>query len=270
MNIFFAGSDAISTDAINRLDRAVEFATTSSDTLEKLRHPKANRFSSLAVVHTNFAAWSVLVLAYGSFIPNTAKRAAMVLIPIACLPLLVNLWLRTQSEAVAEALAYRESWLTAPLPFVAVFAAVFAAHTVSQLRRDVFTARQMGQYHLKQRIAVGGMGEVYEAEHVLLKRRCALKMIRTDRETAPDAINQYENVFQKSRTTSPRSSNDVFRRTRLEDSTTYVNSGQPSRLVNLRKTGTANLQRNGGVARDGCESATSDDSIQHVFRQQDS
>ncbi|MCA9123646.1 MAG: serine/threonine protein kinase [Planctomycetaceae bacterium] len=151
-----------------------------------------NQFRSLAVIHANFAAWSILILTYGSFIPNTAKRAATILIPIACLPLLVNLWLRSQSEAVADALTYRESWLSAPLPFVATFAAVFVARTVSQLRRNVFAARQLGQYTLKRKIATGGMGDVYEAEHMLLKRRCALKMIRTDRQTSPNAISQFE------------------------------------------------------------------------------
>jgi serine/threonine-protein kinase len=149
-------------------------------------------FRVLAIVHTNFAAWSVLILTYGVFIPNTAKRAALVLIPLACIPLFVNLLLRNQTESVATTLANPESWLTAPLPFIAVGAAVFAATTVSQLRHDVFAARQFGQYKLRRKIASGGMGDVYEAEHLLLKRRCALKMIRTDRQASPAAISQFE------------------------------------------------------------------------------
>jgi serine/threonine-protein kinase len=151
-----------------------------------------DRFRALAIVHTNFAAWSVLILTYGIFIPNTAKRAALILIPMACIPLLVNVWLRTHSASVAASLASHESWLTAPLPFIAVGAAVFAATTVLQLRHDVFAARQFGQYKLKRKIASGGMGDVYEAEHLLLKRRCALKMIRTDRQASPAAISQFE------------------------------------------------------------------------------
>lgn len=151
-----------------------------------------DRFRVVAIVHTNYAAWSVLILTYGVFIPNTAKRAAMILIPLACVPLLVDLLLRNQAESVAISLANIESWLIAPLPFIAAGAAVFAATTVSQLRHEAFAARQFGQYQLKRLIASGGMGDVYEAEHLLLKRRCALKMIRTDRQASPAAISQFE------------------------------------------------------------------------------
>ena len=175
-----------------------EFALFAAAVLAGLAVPlclvphAANQLRSLAVIHTNFAAWSVLILTYGIFIPNTAKRAAMILIPMACLPLFVNLWLRTHSVSVAEALRYPESWLTAPLPFVSAFASVMASHAVTKLRRDVFAARQLGQYFLKKKIASGGMGDIYEAEHTLLKRRCALKMIRADRLASSRAASQFE------------------------------------------------------------------------------
>ncbi len=76
-------------------------------------------FRVLAIVHTNFAAWSVLILTYGVFIPNTAKRAATILVPMACVPLFVNILLRNQSESVATSLANPESWVAASLPFIA-------------------------------------------------------------------------------------------------------------------------------------------------------
>ena len=41
-------------------------------------------------------------------------------------------------------------------------------------------AEQMGQYALKQKLGEGGMGEVWLAEHRLLKRPCAVKFIRAD------------------------------------------------------------------------------------------
>ena len=48
--------------------------------------------------------------------------------------------------------------------------AIYGAHTIHRIRRDAFKAKQFGQYVLKKKIGGGGMGEVYEAEHLLLKR----------------------------------------------------------------------------------------------------
>ena len=64
--------------------------------------------------------------------------------------------------------------------FLLTLAAIsaFGAYTISRLRQQVVEARQLGQYRLGRRIGSGGMGDVYLAEHQLLKRPCAVKLIR--------------------------------------------------------------------------------------------
>ena len=62
----------------------------------------------------------------------------------------------------------------------------------SRLRRQVAEARHLGQYRLRQQIGAGAMGEVYLAEHQLLKRPCALKLIRPDRVGDPRALARFE------------------------------------------------------------------------------
>jgi serine/threonine-protein kinase len=61
---------------------------------------------------------------------------------------------------------------------------VFAAARATALQRRVFEAERraerIGQYTLKRKLGQGGMGEVWLAEHGLLKRPCALKLIRPD------------------------------------------------------------------------------------------
>ena len=64
---------------------------------------------------------------------------------------------------------------------IVAIASAFGARAISRLRRQVAEARQLGQYRLRRRIGGGGMGEVFLAEHQLLKRPCALKLIRPAR-----------------------------------------------------------------------------------------
>lgn len=54
--------------------------------------------------------------------------------------------------------------------------------TIRTLRARA-TMRRVGPYHLIRRIGKGGMGEVYLAEHALLKRPTAVKLIRPDKTT---------------------------------------------------------------------------------------
>jgi serine/threonine-protein kinase len=50
----------------------------------------------------------------------------------------------------------------------------------------------LGQYRLKEKLGAGGMGEVYLAEHRLLKRPCAVKLIRPERAGDPQFLRRFE------------------------------------------------------------------------------
>jgi serine/threonine protein kinase len=55
---------------------------------------------------------------------------------------------------------------------------------------------EMGQYVLNERLGEGGMGEVYLAEHRLLKRPCAVKLIRPDKVQDPRTLVRFEREVQ--------------------------------------------------------------------------
>jgi serine/threonine-protein kinase len=61
---------------------------------------------------------------------------------------------------------------------IGVALAPYGTHVIDALRRDAFEARQPGQYRLRRLIGAGGMGVVHLAEHRLLKRPCAIRLIR--------------------------------------------------------------------------------------------
>ena len=125
-----------------------------------------------------------IILAYGVLIPNTLRRSLAGVTAITAVPFLsvlaaagVNPTIRS---GIIVALCVQAA---ANLAFPAAIA-VFAAARAAALQRRAFEAEQraerIGQYALKRKLGEGGMGEVWLAEHAMLKRPCAVKFIRPD------------------------------------------------------------------------------------------
>ncbi|MGH2627821.1 MAG: serine/threonine-protein kinase, partial [Anaerolineales bacterium] len=58
--------------------------------------------------------------------------------------------------------------------------ATVVSSIIHGLRRQVRQAQQLGQYRIESRIGQGGMGEVYRASHIMLRRPTAVKLLRPD------------------------------------------------------------------------------------------
>src|SRR5207253_5480970 len=74
--------------------------------------------------------------------------------------------------------------------------AVFGSHHLAALRREARAARQVGPYRLTRRLGAGGMGEVYLAEHQLLRRPCAVKLIGPGQLGDPRSLRLFEEEVQ--------------------------------------------------------------------------
>jgi hypothetical protein len=71
--------------------------------------------------------------------------------------------------------------LPAVIPaYICAGIATFASKVIHRLGQDVTAAKRMGSYVLKDKLGFGGMGEVWRAEHRLLARPSAIKLIKTE------------------------------------------------------------------------------------------
>jgi eukaryotic-like serine/threonine-protein kinase len=174
---------------------------------------------------------SILVLTYALYVPKSWRRAAAVVGPLALLPFatLLVLYLQHPEAMGWLGLAGRhceapQVWLFSFDFMILVILAVgstLGAHLISGLRRQVAEARQLGQYRLGRRIGGGGMGVVYLAEHQLLKRPCALKLIRPDSVTDPKALARFEREVRLTATLSHPNTVEIYDYGRTEDGTYY-------------------------------------------------
>jgi serine/threonine-protein kinase len=131
-------------------------------------------------LHAGSRGWStvaVWIIVFSLLIPNTRRK--MVFAALA--------------TAVMDPAGFGVHLLAgAPVPSLGMFLAslvptviattisLFMSRIVYDLGVAAKRARELGSYHLIRPLGCGGMGEVWEAEHRMLARSAAIKLIRPD------------------------------------------------------------------------------------------
>jgi serine/threonine-protein kinase len=164
--------------------------------------------------------WFSLIAVYGTAVPNTLRRAAIVIGGMAVTPFVVVVctwWSDPPPVRVRTEFLVTLGWWTG-LGFAT---AVFGSHKLSQYRRAAVEARRLGPYTLIRKLGTGGMGEVYLAEHRLLKRPCAVKLIRSDRAAEPLDLLRFEREVQATAGLTHPNAVQVFDYGHTPDSTFY-------------------------------------------------
>jgi eukaryotic-like serine/threonine-protein kinase len=129
---------------------------------------------------TGGLSWvAVWVLLCAIVIPSRPRVTVVTaLVAVTAVPLTVAVAIATDPAA------FRPGWLqfffamVFPYLLVVVMAYV-GARVIYSLGTEVTRARELGSYRLVERLGVGGMGEVWRAEHRFLARPAAIKLIRS-------------------------------------------------------------------------------------------
>lgn len=175
----------------------------------------SNAVSFVAVVKDQIINTFGMMMIYGMFIPNTARRAALMVFLMAVTPGVVIAMNQSSRTALVE---FRRAHVAAPQIFsgnllalaIGAGCAIYGTAVMNRWRNRAIQAEELGQYRLREKIGSGGMGDVYLAEHRLLKRVCAVKLIRADVSEDPVMLTRFEREVQATATLTHWNTVQVF------------------------------------------------------------
>jgi serine/threonine-protein kinase len=139
---------------------------------------------------------AMFVVAYGVIIPNSWRRCALIVAAFAALPVVIWLVGCSTRHLPTEHWFYFQTVRAFLQVTMAAVLSVYGAYRIERSRREAAEARRLGPYTLVRKLGAGGMGEVYLAEHRLLKRPCAVKLIRPDQAADPRLLIRFEREVQ--------------------------------------------------------------------------
>jgi hypothetical protein len=203
----------------------IAFFVTIHYRLVQLRVAEGDRVMLMATVKNTVLFIFAMIVLYGMFIPNTWRRAAAVVGVMLAVTLLSPLALKILHPEVyrfaAPLLTFEIVSENILMLAIGAGVTVYSTYVINSLRVEVFEARQLNQYRLKSRIGAGGMGVVYLAEHQLLKRPCAIKLIDPSRAGDPKALARFEREVRTTARLSHPNTVEIYDYGRTEDGTFY-------------------------------------------------
>ena len=151
------------------------------------------------------AVWTLL---YTVVIPTRPRRALVAtLASVSAVPVVIGFMVVTNRTTFSPDPVQFFFWVVFPYLLSTTMAYV-GARVVYALGTEVTEARELGSYSLVERLGQGGMGEVWRAQHRLLARPAAIKLIRGSGDgsagASDEAVRRFEQEAQvTARLTSP-------------------------------------------------------------------
>jgi serine/threonine-protein kinase len=188
---------------------------------------EGDRFLLIAVSLHNGFGWLAAFIAFGLVFPHSTRQMRALVFGLAAFRLLTDAAVLLAEPAWLSALAY-PMILGCQMMVTGLVMALFGSHRLHALeqkvrasRQEAQAARKLGPYALKRRLGAGGMGEVFLAEHRLLKRPCAVKLIHPDQADDLLAQARFDREVQATASLKHPNTVEVFDYGRTEQGTFY-------------------------------------------------
>lgn len=147
---------------------------------------------ALGELYSMALSFGALIILYGLLAPDRWQRTLALITPMALAPAGMLLAMRgLEPGAFAGVLELAEFETVSNLVvqiLVAALVAVAGSKIMHSLRKEANDALEFGQYQLQERIATGGMGEIWRARHRFLARPAAVKVIHADKVDPLDPV----------------------------------------------------------------------------------
>ena len=168
------------------------------------------------------APWGILIVGYAVLVPSSTRHAIMRTAAIAAVAFIPELFLLPDAALHAPA-QQLFSYLALKAFIIALMSALalYGSYRIEELGEQAEVARELGQYLLRRMIGEGGMGSVYLAEHRLLRRPCAVKLIRAEQAQDDLALARFEREVQSAAALTHPNTVQIYDYGQSDDGTFY-------------------------------------------------
>jgi serine/threonine-protein kinase len=188
---------------------------------DAFRTEQTGVLAAALIVHFN---WMLLIVFHGVLVPNTLSRGVGVALAMCAVALAISL-MAALSHPPTGRHAATLFMVAATMLLAGAGLSIFGTAKTEALRREVESAREaireLGQYRLRRKLGSGGMGEVYLAEHRLLKRPCAIKRIHPRYLNNPEQVRRFKREVQATAQLRHPNTVEIYDYGEAEDGTFY-------------------------------------------------